>query len=120
PALDPREQLGVTFLYPSQTLERIALPEGHGQGDQRLDREAVAIEVVLVRSALERLAQDRAPFGVHTCDARTQLRMAPRQRLQLHPDLGVAGIQILVLEAPGGAPLLDERRIARVHLALTG
>ena len=46
--------------------------------------------------------------------------MAPRQRLQLHPDLGVAGIQILVLEVPGGAPLLDERRIARVHLALTG
>ena len=67
---------------------------------------------------LERLAQDATPFGVDVFDPWPQLRPVPRQRLELHPDLRVAGLEVLGLVAPGGAPLLDEGGIGAVHLAL--
>src|SRR2546426_7782575 len=91
-----------------EALERKALAEGDGQGDERLDRKLVAVEAVLIRGALECLAQHATPFIVHARHPRKQLRMTPGQRLELHPDLRVAGLEVLLLEAPGGAPLLDE------------
>ena len=46
--------------------------------------------------------------------------MAPGERLKLHPDLRIARVEVVLLEAPCRAPLLDERQVGRVHLALPG
>src|SRR5271154_5621082 len=47
-----------------------------------------------------------------------QPRLVPRQRLQLRPHLRIARREVSLDEADRRAPLLDERRVSRVHRAL--
>ena len=68
----------------------------------------VLVEPVLLGRLRERL-RSTAPLLVDEGDARAQVGVAPGQRLQLHPDLRIAGLEVVLLEAPRGAPLLDER-----------
>ena len=65
----------------------------------------------------ERLGQHRAPLGVHAREALAQVRIVPGERLQLEPDLLVG--DVLADEvAHRRPPLLDERHVGRVQLAL--
>ena len=79
---------------------------------------ASLLEPVLRRRSLERLPQNRAPLSVDASDRRAQVRATPRERLQLHPDLGIARLEVGLLEPPRRAPLVDERHVRLVHLPL--
>ena len=65
----------------------------------------------------ERLGQHGAPLGVHAREALAQLGVVPGQRLQLEPDLLVGDV-LAHQVAHRRPPLLDERHVGRVQLAL--
>ena len=59
-----------------------------------------------------------SPLRVDRRHPLAHLGVVPGHRLELEPDLGVAGRQVLIEESHRGAPLLDERHVGRVHLLL--
>ena len=92
--------------------------EGVDQRDPRLERKALAVEPVLVDGARERLGEHGPPLGAHPRHALADVGPVPAQRLQLEPDLRVAGGQVLLQVAHRRPPLLDEGHVARVHRPL--
>jgi hypothetical protein len=98
---------------PRQALEDHSLVEGHHQGHERIQRYG---EVVPLQRLRERLAQNGSPLGVDARDLLAQLRPAPGERLELVPDALVAAVGVEVVHRR--APLLDERRVAPIHMAL--
>ena len=66
----------------------------------------------------QRVAKQRAPAVVDAVQPLAQLGPVPGERLELGPDLGIAGREILLDEAHRGAPLLGEGRVGPVHRPL--
>jgi hypothetical protein len=108
----------VTLVDTRQPLDLDALVERHHEADPRLERDPRTVEPVPLDGRLERLEQHLPPLGVDARHALADVGPVPPQRLQLEPDLRIAGREVLVEEAHRGAPALRERRVGRVHRAL--
>ena len=90
--------------------------ERHHERDERLERH---LDPELAVRLGERLGEHGAPLGVHAREALAQPGVVPGERLQLEPDLLVGDV-LAHQVAHRRAPLLDERLVGRVELALPG
>ena len=101
-------------LDPAEALDDDPDVERHHERDERLERH---VDPELAVRLLERLGQHGAPFGIDAREALAQLRLVPGERLQLEPDLLVGDV-LAHQVAHRRPPLLDERHVGRVQLAL--
>ena len=102
----------------AHALQDDSLVERHHQGDDGVDRESAAVDAVGPHGALEGVGQHGPPLGVDPGHPLAEVGVVPRHGLQLEPDLGIAGGDVLLEEPHGRAPLLEEGDVGRVHRPL--
>jgi hypothetical protein len=85
------------------------------QGDESVERH---VDSELFTWCCERFRQHGSPLCVDRLQSITQVGTVPRERLELEPDLLVTDV-LLDEEAHRRSPLLDERHVCGIHLALT-
>ena len=108
------EQLGVPGLDVPEPLDDDPDVERHDERDERVERH---LDAELAMRLLEGLGEHRAPLPVHAREALAQVRLVPRERLELEPDLLVGDVFAHEV-AHRRPPLLEEGHVGGVHVAL--